>query len=43
VGTIDGMGLFTLSAGASAVQHPIMKGMGHSGCSKRKPRTGKKD
>jgi len=37
---MGGMSLLTHSAGASAIQCPIAKGLGHGGCSKRKTRVG---
>jgi len=38
MGTVGGMGLFALGAGASAIQGPIIEGTGHSCCSERESR-----
>jgi len=38
MGTVGGMGLLALGAGASAIQGPIMKGIGCSCCSERESR-----
>ena len=38
MGTVGGIGLLTLSAGASTVQGPITKGMGRGCCYKRESR-----
>jgi len=40
VGTVGRVGLLALSAGASAIQCPVMKGPSCSDCSKRKTRAG---